>query len=45
LKRPIGRAGSERREPRVEIPAKAATDHAIKLGEDRAAVAADGKVV
>jgi hypothetical protein len=43
LKRPISRAATS--EPRVEIPAKAATDHAIKLCEDQTSVAADGKVV
>ena len=45
MKRPIGMAGSTTSEPRVVIPTKAATDHAIKLNDDRAPIAADGKVV
>jgi hypothetical protein len=45
LKRPIGMAGTTTSEPRVGIPTEAATDHAIKLNQDRAPIAADGKVV
>jgi hypothetical protein len=40
----MGRAGSTKSEPRVVIPTKTATDNAIKLDEDHAPVAADGKV-
>jgi len=45
LRRAIGRAETASSRPRVVNPTKAAADHAIKLYEDRAPVAADGKIV
>ena len=44
-KGPIDMAGSTTSRPRVVIPTKAATDHAIKLNVDRASIATGGKVV